>query len=704
MRTQKCTNCGTTLDVTQLEKGSKFACSTCGEVLSAGEAVAVKRSLKDGPAFQPKTGKQASTGATPTRGSRSSAAAPTGRRSSGTKTAARTGARSRRPAEDYDEAAPAKKSAMPLIAGVGAIVVVGIVVVVMSNRGGEDTAGSGSGGGGSVAVAPKQSPADWWGEIALNADGTEKDLEKGAIERIFSEASSKEYDQDAAFWGAKKMALMAQLLKVDPNNETANRAAGKKALRDHPGFEELWMKVTAETGLPENIVAFRDKYEDRVEAGEDVWLDTPEFTEVSTEMTGIKKYLEELANDPYRKQILRAIERTKNHPVLMHYESVQVVAHPFIVFLGSRELKVMEDTPEEKKRVAKKRKEMEIEAEKYRKIYAGFVKHWDENYRKPMGLPKLKPSDILFQWIFEDKKGLDAYQMKAEGRPLPSGVLGYFSPWNRWVFLFLRENDESSGISALNVMCHESTHHLHWKFSEDPKDRFTNYFDEGGCVFFNEGFAELLGGSGRIKPGTDGEPEFEWYAIGRLEGIRRMKKNGVPLLPIKDLVPRESYSEYQNWIRDSWIERVRPITPEASHKFLSPRYYFGAALYPQSYVLATFLTHYENGKYREKFLEFAMAMFRGRIKPAKYGGDGEKRWRDAYGAFVEIFFDNKNEEAAFVAMQKEHDAFQDELLKNAPRPPKRKDPAEEEDDEEEDEDAESELEGVDDDEDEEEDD
>jgi len=456
------------------------------------------------------------------------------------------------------------------------------------------------------------------------------------------------------------------------------------------------MNVTMETGLPDHIVAFRNKYEDRVEAGEDVWLDSKTFVEVSTEMKAIEKYLVELAADPYRKQILKAIERTKNHPVLKEYESVQVVAHPFIVFLGSRELKLMEDTPEERKRVAKKRKEMEIEAEKYRKIYAGFVKHWEENYRKPMGFPPLKPSDVLFQWIFEDKEGLDKYQMKAEGRPLPSGALGYFSPQNRWVFLFLRENDESSGITALNVMCHESTHHLHWKFSTDPKDRFTNYYREAGCVSFSEGFAELLGGSGRIKPGTDGEPEFEWYAIGRLQAIRMLKKNGVPLLPIKDLIARESYAEYQNWINDAWVERVRPMTPEASHKFLSGRYYFGAALYPQSYVLMAFLTHYENGKYRDKFLVFAKAMFRGRIKPAKYGGDGKKRWHDAYEAFVDIYFDNKDVEASFERMQKEHDAFQDEMLKNAPKPPKRKDPADEE--EEDDPNEESKLSGIDDDE------
>jgi hypothetical protein len=95
-------------------------------------------------------------------------------------------------------------------------------------------------------------------------------------------------------------------------------------------------------------------------------------------------------------------------------------------------------------------------------------------------------------------------------------------------------------------------------------------------------------------------------------------------------------------------------------------------------------------------------MFRGRIKPPEFGGDGKKRWRDPYEAFVEIFFGEGDERPGFAAMQKEHDEYLEMLLKNAPAPPKRKDPAEDEEDEDEDEDGESELSGIDDDEDEEE--
>ena len=37
MRSQRCTQCGTKLDVSRMEKGSKMACSNCGSVLVVGE-------------------------------------------------------------------------------------------------------------------------------------------------------------------------------------------------------------------------------------------------------------------------------------------------------------------------------------------------------------------------------------------------------------------------------------------------------------------------------------------------------------------------------------------------------------------------------------------------------------------------------------------------------------------------------------------
>ncbi|MHC4817213.1 MAG: hypothetical protein ACYTF8_04005, partial [Planctomycetota bacterium] len=58
MRRQKCSGCGTMLDITRLQKGAKFACSNCGAILVVGEAVVAKRSFgESGPAFQRKAEK-----------------------------------------------------------------------------------------------------------------------------------------------------------------------------------------------------------------------------------------------------------------------------------------------------------------------------------------------------------------------------------------------------------------------------------------------------------------------------------------------------------------------------------------------------------------------------------------------------------------------------------------------------------------------
>ena len=53
MRTQKCHSCGAILDISHLEKGAKFSCSSCGTVLAVGENVAAKKSLSgSGPVFK----------------------------------------------------------------------------------------------------------------------------------------------------------------------------------------------------------------------------------------------------------------------------------------------------------------------------------------------------------------------------------------------------------------------------------------------------------------------------------------------------------------------------------------------------------------------------------------------------------------------------------------------------------------------------
>ena len=80
MRRQKCAQCGTMLDISKLEAGSKFACASCGAILVVGEATAVKKSLKEsGPAFTPK-GKADAPAPAPTTGGRPSARRPTASR------------------------------------------------------------------------------------------------------------------------------------------------------------------------------------------------------------------------------------------------------------------------------------------------------------------------------------------------------------------------------------------------------------------------------------------------------------------------------------------------------------------------------------------------------------------------------------------------------------------------------------------------
>ncbi|MCZ6786256.1 MAG: hypothetical protein O7E54_03730 [Planctomycetota bacterium] len=293
MQTQKCSKCGTTLDVTQLEKDSKFACSNCGNVLVVGEAVAVKRSLKDGPAFKPRSGaaKQVS--------------APVATRAPSQST----------PSSE----APRKKSPAPLIAGIAALAISAVVITVVASGGG--AGGDGPGGSGTVATTPKQSPQEWWSDRVLNADGTEQDLSSKAIVQVLNEANTRGYDKDASFWTSKENLLYELLLAADPNSGKANRHLGRKSIRDYPGFKEVWNGIMTERGLPEALEKFRRKNEDRIERGGHIWYDADAFAKVTALLDEGKKYLQELEDNPYKREIEKAKARIGADPILGDYEA-----------------------------------------------------------------------------------------------------------------------------------------------------------------------------------------------------------------------------------------------------------------------------------------------------------------------------------------------------------------------------------------------
>ena len=676
MRTQKCNSCGAILDISHLEKGAKFSCSSCGTVLVVGHNVAAKKSLRDsGPVFK--------------------------RRSKGDEvkvasTRRRTAAAGRSRGAPARERRPAKSGPpVPLIAG-GAIVVVGIIVAVVASGGGDSASPTGTTGGAAAAASKVPDAQDWWTQATRNSDMSARKLNKATIARLLKEGEDYGFAGKAGFgWEAKKKELYAQLLKEAPKNREANRAAGNKSIRDYPDFEGVWQHMSAAPWLPEKYYKFLDQLAERNFNGKGhLWLKPEEFERFSRTFDDYVEFRKRVEANPTELAIEQAVERTRSHPILGNYGAVAMKIPPFVIFFGSRELKALDDSPEERERVQAKEKEILERANKTRRpVYEAFLEAFEERYRKPLNLPPFKPTDILYQWIFEDRDGFNRYQVAAVGNPLHPGVLAYFSPQNRWVFSPERESAEAGGISNENVVAHETTHQIHFHFSKHPTRKGVNFFNQAPAVWFQEGWAEYFGGS--CHKTDSGQWKFFWYELGRVEALRRMKKRGLPLIPLRFLVERASYNEFNKWFANYWLEEARRIVSDEGNdeaeRFISQPTYFGA-LYAQSWLFVYFLNEYkESGKlkYRDGFQDFLWMTLRGRQKPAKYvknAGTVEK-WPAIYDAFSDIF--GIKTEADWARLQREHDKLLEQVLKDAPKLPKREESGGEGEDEK---DGESEME------------
>ncbi|MGH7161972.1 MAG: hypothetical protein ACREID_00705, partial [Planctomycetota bacterium] len=518
---------------------------------------------------------------------------------------------------------------------------------------------------------------EWWARTTRNADGTERQRSAGLIRTILREAKEGGYDRDPAFWKPKEEELYRELLLLAPSDPDANRSAGRVDLRELPGFAELWESVGEHyTELPPKFRGLVADLETRVEAAGPVWLEPADYAAKKAVLEELSTWLKEMEASPTAAAVQKGINSVRADPILKDYDAVPVIAPPFIVFLGSRELKPVDGTKEEQERVAKKRAELEERSKKYHRLYSAFLATFEERYRKPLNLPPFQPTDILYQWIFEDRQGFEKYNVKAQGHEVGANVLGYFDPKTRWVLLYQSEDEPGKRIDDLNVMAHESTHQLHWFFARDPKNRFENYFDEMRAVWFTEGWAEYVGGSCRFHPQTD-QPEFSWYALGRVDTLRDMKKHGMPMIPLVSLVEREDYAEFQRWLIDEFLPAARETAPESAHPMLHPLAYMGV-LYAQSWLFVHYLNTYGDGKYRRQFLDLVETALRGRRKPVKYRKDPnnpDEKWRIVYDAFTEIF--GIAGEADWERMQREYDETVERVLREAPPSPKKEERKEE---------------------------
>ena len=600
MRSQRCTQCGTKLDVSRMDKGSKMACSSCGSVLVVGEVQATKRSLSDsGSAFQRSTKSgDAAPSVTPSRGRRASPEdAPTRER------------RERAPERGADRA----KSKMPLMIGGGAVVVVGIVVAVM--MGGN---GGGSGGGASKVDAAKA----WWTATQPKiGSADEKELRA-----ILSEAQNKGYDGNPAFWTAKADILYKALAKKAPDDAAANKHLGRKSLQSYAGFKDLWAGMEKHSGrMPDRYVRFYEKHLGKIEDGKTIFIAESEYDSIDGLLGEFKAWRKQAEADPSPALIKKGLGRIE--AITKGFGALPVVEYPFIVFLGSKELKGSAEAKKARQEALAPR------AADVRKRARSVMKAFTERIAKPLGLKPLPKDSVLYIYAFDDPTKKTEVEQASRGESLDtrSSLFFHYRLREPMAFGVIPTAAEDTALFTSDLG-HMMVHLLQKKYSKDPRDKWEDAFKTWNGLWLTEGFAEYLGS------GAEDDGKFTGVSLRRAKLLKAMDSTGTPLFEIRDMVRCPSYQRYESYFRDTWHADLREeedLPASVDELMASEAPYFARnAFQTQCWYLVYFLNEYENGKYREKFNDLVRTMLAGRRKPEKYGTGKWSTSEDAFAAIM----------------------------------------------------------------------
>lgn len=594
MRRQKCAQCGTMLDISKLETGSKFACASCGAILVVGEATAVKKSLKEsGPAFTPKD-KAGSPAPAPAPSRRRPAEAPGGERG------ARRGA----------EGAPAK-SKMPLFVGIGVLAVVAVVVIFLA-----------TGGGGGAGGGKAESAVEWWARQQGLLDTLSAEQLRGLVE----EGRAK-YGADAAFWADKEGRIQAALLRKDPSDKAANARAGNKDLREYPAFDAIWQQIEASKETPAELQDYFDALD--VKPGKGLWLKPEKYAEATgkiEEFVAWKKKLDENpAAEPTERFIRTAKPMLSTGPRKVGF--APVAEAPFVLLIAY----------DEGDDGAKARDAVLGEGRKWGAALKLLREEFDRKIREPLGLQPVEAGKYYCDLVVPTADDLGKFVREGEGLDAAGDVPGFFSLRTKWAVLRAPGEANEKALFGGDV-AHEAFHQLQWHYSNDPVKKFENYMEEWTGIWLTEGLAEYLGGGIDLDPAS-GKATFSGMPPRRIEFLRGMRDNGVPAVPVRELVQLRPDNYGKNLAH--WIARIgdQDDLPEAASQWLGTQEGVTAKLlYSHGWLLVHFLHEADDGKYRAKLMDLALTAFRGGRKPERYRTDASvaEKFASPAEAFAEI--------------------------------------------------------------------
>jgi hypothetical protein len=260
---------------------------------------------------------------------------------------------------------------------------------------------------------------------------------------------------------------------------------------------------------------------------------------------------------------------------------------------------------------------------------------FDKRIREPLGLAPVEAGKYYCGLVVPTAEDLSRIARLGEGLDAAGDIPAFFSPTTKWAHLRAPKEANEKALFGGDVG-HAAMHQLQWHYSMDPKDKFENLMAQWQGIWLTEGLAEYLGGGIDLDP-SSGKASFSGQPPRRIEFLRAMRDNGVPLLPLRELI-QVRQDNFAKAIH-GWISRITEgeEVPESAMQWLGSQEDMAAQmLYAHSWVLVHFLYETDGGRYRTNLLDLVLTAFRGGQRPERYRKDGAPKFASADEAFAEI--------------------------------------------------------------------
>jgi hypothetical protein len=408
-----------------------------------------------------------------------------------------------------------------------------------------------------------------------------------------------------AFGLAHKVAVQA--IEIDANLAWAH--------------EELGDVKFDGSGLPsEDEVLYPTEDWDLLQAAiKEGWQSKERQEELAAARERFLAHMKRLKEDAHYLRIRQVLMNVEKHPVFSDYEYQAIEERPYLIFVQKSA---------DKQKAAQLEKKAKEKAAIYRCLYQTF----NDRFAKPFGLSSLC-SDVFAKdcvlkiWIFADRESFKRYH-EYIGIPMDDSVAAYFSPTDQWIIIpeggFGASGKIGNQNMDVNVSFHEGTHQLIHYYTKQLVEKatgeevsWTDHRLESKSHWFQEGVADWFGSA--VRKGES------WSLFeSNLYGLAGWKSD-------RD----EKQSEWT-------FEEL--LSAEDSYALQQRGNRMAVLFYAQAWAFVDFLWNFENGKYRDKFLEY--------FKRELHGESGLRVFKEVFG-LAEV----KDSE-----MEKEYKGYVNELL------------------------------------------